>query len=265
MLHPRRVSFLKWIYKQRPFNLSGDMAGMPPPMVSGMVSCIIPYTHKDLLTHLLDDLKLQDLPPSQLEIIPIHSTDQRIGYLRNLGLSQARGEFILFLDDDTHLFQPNFIKESIEQLKAANVDSLIPHGQALYCYLKNKNQYLKPFVFATRCCLIRRSALEKINGFRNLYSFEDTELRIRLELSGHTLTLCKEIQFWHPPYDASNWQKPLSLAQSILSLRTVYPFYIWILIYLNQFSLSVEKNRMKHAISLLVCALTRKKRREYAA
>ncbi len=265
MLHPRRVSCLRWIYNNWPFNLKGDLSGPLPPMIKGKLSCLIPSKQPHLLSHLLEDLQQQDIPKDLVEIIPIKANDTRIGYLRNLGLLKSQGEFILFLDDDTRIFQQDFLTKALTMIQESNCDTLIPHAKPLFCYSYSKNQYLKPFAFATRCCLIRRSALEKINGFRNLYSFEDTELRIRLELSGCTLRLCKELEFFHPPYESSSWQKPLSLAHSILSLRKVYPFYIWVLIYLNQFSLAFEKNRLKHALSLIVCLLMKKKRHEYTA
>ena len=140
MLHPIRVSILQRIYQLKPFDIKGDLQTTLLPQEQGKVSCIIPYIHKKLLNDLIEDINKQDLPASQIEIIPIHSADQRLGYLRNLGLAKARGEFILFLDDDTRIFQANFLKEALRVMQENQSDTLIPQGLPLFCYRNNKSK-----------------------------------------------------------------------------------------------------------------------------
>lgn len=57
---------------------------------------------------LLVDDKLHSISESDPNFIYVHSTRKGLSYNRNLGLKYARGEFIIFFDDDTYFYNNSY-------------------------------------------------------------------------------------------------------------------------------------------------------------
>lgn len=261
LLHDLRVKLLQSVYQIHPFNLKGDLQTKLMPEKKGVISCIIPTNRPEHLKELTDDIAKQDIDQTLIETIVINSAKEKsscLGYLRNLGIAQSQGELLLFLDDDTRIFQQNFLSKALNIFQREGFDILAPKGNALYSFLKPRNSFLKPFSFATRCCFLKRKTVLEVNGFRHLYSFEDTEMRIRIQINKRKVTLSDQLQYLHPPSDLSCKQKPYALAASVINLRKYYPFYFWLLIYLNQFFLIFERHRFQEVLWLILGLFVKK-------
>lgn len=77
-----------------------------PRHVHEALASVRAETHADLEIVVVDDGGTFALPPSDRggEVRVVRGTDLGIGRARNLGLAAARGEFVIFLDDDDVAF-----------------------------------------------------------------------------------------------------------------------------------------------------------------
>ena len=209
------------------WNAAGDRAQIE-------FSCIIPSCRPELLKDILEDLSLQDFPKNDFEIIVIDGPGKVIGSLRNQGLEKSHGQFILFLDDDTRIFQKDFLSKASLILKESRADIIQPGGHSLYAVLQGRTDFLDHFSFASRCCIYTRDLLERLGGFRaDLNSYSDIELSIRAVSLAPRVVRTDKLSYYHPPLYFPSLQKPLAIGQSIFKLKKYYPFIIWLLIYLN--------------------------------
>jgi len=228
-----KFKILKAIYRAAPFNLAADWK--PSSTKTKIVlSCVIPSYRRDQLKNILEDLSLQDFPKENFEIIIVKDISKVIGFLRNKGLEMSQGEFILFLDDDTRIFQKDFLSKAFSLIKKTEADILQPSGHSLYGVLKSKQDFLDRFSFASRCCFYTRPLLERLGGFRaDLNSYSDIELSIRAMIISPRVIQTEELTYYHPPLYFPSLQKPLAIGQSIFKLRRYYPLGAWLLIYFN--------------------------------
>jgi len=110
-----------------------------PPASNGIrISCIINfYGRLDLLSGILYSLAQQSFPREKFEVVlvedkggteegkriadefslffpvvyaPLDRNFGHMGYSRNYALSRCRGEYVLFLDDDTVILQKDFLR-----------------------------------------------------------------------------------------------------------------------------------------------------------
>lgn len=251
--------FLKNIYNLFPFRISGDLSGPLPPLKENFISCLICTAREpSLLIALLMDIKQQSLDKELFEVLILdnslkgikdsikkyfnlfslkyirnNTTQGELGKLRNELLLNAQGNYILFLDDDTRLIQNDFLEKAISIFKISNPDVIMPFGKALLCPQKPNYKILDSYSFATRCCLYKRSSLEAIRGCRNLITYDDIELGIRMELWGGKVLKTDELEYYHPALYFDSLKKPIAIGQSIFQLRKSYPWYAWLLIYIN--------------------------------
>ena len=134
---------------------------------------------------------------------------------RNLGVEQAKGDTIIFIDSDLVV---------TEQFLQAHADALVQGQQQLgsdrfftYGWVINtcnfENPTSEPYkltdfsaaYFATGNVAIARKWLEKVGLFDTrfqLYGWEDLELGVRLKQLGLKLIKCPEAvgYHWHPPF-----------------------------------------------------------------
>jgi len=228
-----KLKCLQTLYRLTPFNLKAD--GLLPTSDEKIIfSCVIPSRRPEELKNILEDLSLQDFPQEKIEVIAVNEVSKVISSLRNQGLASAHGEFILFLDDDTRIFQKDFLSKAYDLFKTYQADILLPYGQSLYGIMQSKQDFLDHFSFATRCCFYSRGLLERLGGFRNnLNSYSDIELSIRATLLSPVVIKSEKVSYFHPPLHFPTMQKPLAIGQSIFKLRQYYPLQVWLLIYVN--------------------------------
>ncbi|HSX18229.1 MAG TPA: glycosyltransferase [Candidatus Saccharimonadales bacterium] len=117
------------------------------------------------------DIKFVESPPKG----PAHG--------RNIGAKQAKGEWLLFLDADDDIDDPNFIKVLVSKTKSkgwntASTKMKFRHKKGLWVLYKYQKllAHTKRPVASGYCILTRRSLFEKNGGFNEKIKFgEDYE------------------------------------------------------------------------------------------
>jgi glycosyltransferase involved in cell wall biosynthesis len=256
-----RSKILIAAYKLFPFSLKGDaQIDTINPVCD--ISCIINfYGRIHLLEGILYSLFEQDLTKERFEVILVEDkggTEDgkliskrfntklnikyftlsenygRMGYSRNYGLSQAKGKYILFLDDDTVILQNNFLSILISEFETSGVDAIIPFGSPSFCLLKEKYDFHDPYYPTNRCMAYRRNVLKELGGFvSEIIGQEDVEFVIRYIASGKKFQNMPELEYYHPPLIANKIGKAAAVGASFARLRKRYPFFIWIMLLMN--------------------------------
>ena len=230
------------------------------PCQKDFISCLIISNKISLLNNLLEDLKSQTLPKDQFEVVVVfdgqgveilnsikeykkilnivfHQTPKPLGILsnlRNISVSLSQGEFFLFLDDDTRIFQKDFLERAMAFFKEDHFDILIPQAHSLYGVVRARYDFLDKFSFTNRCSLYRRTTIEDIGGFlKGLQTYEDTELSIRLMIKRPRVVQMEELNYYHPPLFFDSMRKPLAIGQTIFQMRQYYSIPVWLLTYFN--------------------------------
>jgi len=256
-----RSKILIAVYKAFPFSLKGD-AQIDTMNPVHDISCIINfYGRINLLEGILYSLSEQDLTKERFEVILVEDQGGtaegryisegfktklniryftlpenygRMGYSRNFGLSQAKGRYILFLDDDTVIHQNNFLSTLINEFELSPADAIIPRGNASYCLLKGKYSYHDPYFPTNRCMAYRREVMSKLRGFiSEIIGQEDVEFVIRFLAPGRTFYNSRKLHYLHPPLLINNLRKPAAVGMSFVKLRKRYPVIIWLMLLLN--------------------------------
>ena len=192
--------------------------------LNGRVSVLIPTLRRyPYLRTLLGQLRVQTLPP--LEIMVIDQTPEKlrdpdllrdfddlpIRYFtmdqagqctsRNLGIKEAKGDFILFIDDDDEI-EPDLIEKHLVSLHHFGIN--ISNGVANQVDVENQPADLDVVyissVFPTNNSMVRKSVLEKSGLFDLAYDHgqrADHDLGMRLYLAGEMLVLNPDIQVLH--------------------------------------------------------------------
>jgi GT2 family glycosyltransferase len=257
-----RELLLRHIYKKFPFDLRGDCQ-VPPARDGIRLSCIINfYGRLDLLAGILHSLAQQDLPREQFEVVlvedrggtpagkcmaqefssrlpvvyaPLDQNFGSMGYSRNHGVANSRGELLLFLDDDTVFMQENFLSTLLARFDSAPaVDAIVPHGEASFAMIEGRYDFHDPYFMTSRCTAYRRATIAELSGFMGSFiGQEDVEFVIRFLLAGKKSANCDRLNYYHPPLLVGNFRKPMAVGQSFFRLRRRYPLLLWLLVLLN--------------------------------
>jgi GT2 family glycosyltransferase len=195
------------------------------------VSIVVP-THErpELLERCLGTLVAQDIGADRYEIIVVDDaasaatgrqvrawkqtfSSPTIRYLatsghrgpasaRNLGWHAASGSAIAFIDDDC-MAQSAWLREGLRALEEADAVTgrvIVPLGPEPTDYERDAAG-LENGEFVTANCFLRRSALEKIGGFDEMFTEayrEDSDLHFRLIEAGATIARAPEAKVIHP-------------------------------------------------------------------
>ena len=126
---------------------------------------------------------------------------------KNLGLPIARGQFILFLDDDSHP-QPGAIDAMLHhfaadpKLAAISFAVMLPNG-AGEC-----SEY--PSVFIGCGVGLRKSAIDQVGGLPDEFFMqaEEYDLSLRLLAAGWPLRRCADLLVHHEKTPAAHHLRP---------------------------------------------------------
>ena len=151
------------------------------------------------------------------QVIVLHAERPTAALGRNAGWRVARAEFVLFLDGDT-ILHPDFAKAALEpMLQDASIAAVWGHRREIHPEDSIYNRILDlDWVYApaiTEFCggdvLIRRSALEEVNGYDSeLIAGEEPEMCRRMRargyrilhidhpMTGHDLQMTRWSQYW---------------------------------------------------------------------
>jgi len=157
---------------------------------------------------------------------------------RNLGVQQAKGDTIIFIDSDlvvTEQFLQSHATALQTEEKALNSDRLFTYGAVINtCNFENptaepyKITDFSAAYFATGNVAIAKKWLEQAGLFDTrfqLYGWEDLELGVRLKELGLKLVKCPAAvgYHWHPPFTLE--QIPKLIDQEIQRGRMGVLFY----------------------------------------
>lgn len=144
----------------------------------------------------------------------IKSSNNYLGAARNLAVSHAKGEYVLFMDDD-NVAKPYEIELFVKAAINSDADILTtpsdlifgnefpsPFRQMTHCWLPlGDNLNIAAFnnCFGDANALIRRSVFNDVGGFTEDFGVghEDWEFFLRAVLKGHRLMVIPEALFWY--------------------------------------------------------------------
>lgn len=146
---------------------------------------------------------------------PLCQNHQGPAAARNLGVEQAKGDTIIFIDSDlvvTEQFLQAHADALVKGQQDLRSDRIFTYGAVINtCNFDNPTS--EPYkitdfsaaYFATGNVAIARKWLEKVGLFDTrfqLYGWEDLELGVRLKQLGLKLIKCPEAvgYHWHPPF-----------------------------------------------------------------
>jgi glycosyltransferase involved in cell wall biosynthesis len=256
-----RSYILQTLYKLFPFKLTGDTE-LSQTQASVAVSCIINfYGRAGLLRNILTCLSEQEFAKDSFEVIlaedrggteegkeitrgfgnklniryfTLEENFGIMGYARNFALSKSRGEYILFLDDDTVILDSSFLEVLTAEFEETGADAVMPYGSASFSVIRDRYNYHDPYFPTNRCMAYRREALRELCGFvSEIIGQEDVELTVRLIASRKKIHRSNMLSYMHPPLIYKNTDKAAAVGYSFAKLRHRYPLIIWLTLLLN--------------------------------
>ena len=182
------------------------------------VSVIIPTwdgQRGGILPQLLAQLKTQHL--TAIEVI-LSIGESPNGRARNLGAEAARGEFLVFIDDDATLGDDQMLERLVAPLKErsdvglAGVSQLIPRDAKFFqrCCARQIPRAVSPVVdqlvdsdmVTTLCLAIRRDLFVRVGRMNDrLLAGVDPDLRHRVRQAGLRVVVVPHAWAYHPAPD----------------------------------------------------------------
>ena len=171
----------------------------------------------------------------QIRYAPLDKNFSMMGYSRNFALSQSRGEYLLFLDDDTVILQRDFLQLlEFTFFDNPEFDAVVPHGFASFAVIKGRYDYHDPYFMTSRCTAYRRSVLIELSGFiDDFIGQEDVEFVVRFLMAGKKALKLQKLEYYHPPLFSGSFSKSMAVGQSFYRARNRYPLIIWVLLIVN--------------------------------
>lgn len=251
-----RESVAKWLISNPP---KGDLTESKSEN-RFLLSCVfVFYNRIDLMENILHCICSQSLGSKDMEIILVEDKGGSepgrslvdafptlnvshfapktgwgiMGYMRNYGLAQSSGKYVLFLDDDTVILDTDFIAKLLDRFERnENLQAVIPFGSASYAMIQDKYAYHDPYFFTNRCMAYRRSCLLEMRGFDSGFvGQEDVEFAIRFIASGYEAYRANDLCYYHPPLVYRDSGKGFAVGASFA--RSKYSFIVKLLLGLN--------------------------------
>jgi len=215
------------------------------------VDVVVPtFNRPDALARCLMALESQTVAPTSIQIIDDSETDYGPGRSRNSGWKKGSAEIVAFLDDDC-IAPINWIETIVRIFEKNDHIGGIEGSMTTEDGNGNIIQYNPPTRFKwdrfkTANLIVRREALEKVNGFDERYYLhrEDTDLAWRIIDAGYSIIWSSECTMHHPdplgsmgtyaPYPGSeqllyrcNPKKYVESAAGLISRKSIIEGDLW--------------------------------------
>lgn len=264
---PAELTRARWIALQEELAAQAAQVAAQPPMATApgphITVCLVHYDRPQLLAQALDSLRQQTYRDFDVVLVDDGSPSpaaQRyldglqeefawrgwtlhrqpnayLGAARNAAAALARGEYLLFMDDD-NLAKPHELEVFAQVARRTDADILTtvsdvfrdednagfppPTSRELWLPLGNAPG-LGVFrnVFGDANALVRRSLFERLGGFTEDYGVghEDWEFFARAALAGARLELIPEPLFWYRVSGSSMLRAGQAHANHVRSVR----------------------------------------------
>lgn len=168
------------------------------------VDVVIPtFRRPEALARCVASLEDQTVKPASIEIIDDSETDHGPGIARNIGWKRGRAEVVAFLDDDCVAPENwiEIIQEILENNDIGGIEGAMTTKDGLGNIVSyNPPNRFKWDRFKTANLIIRREALEKVNGFDERYYLhrEDTDLAWKVIDAGYPIVWSSRCIMHHP-------------------------------------------------------------------
>ncbi|GEP03548.1 glycosyltransferase family 2 protein [Methylobacterium oxalidis] len=180
--------------------------------------------------------------------------------INNLGASRARGEILVFLNDDTEVISPDWLERMVgyaqlDHVGAVGARLLFPDGKIQHCgivnlyegpghaFYRRKDEQVADFgrntlefdwVAVTGACLaIERRTFEAVGGFDEALpvAYNDVELCFRLVEAGYFNVVCQAARLTHHESvtrgaDQASREKRARLRRDMMRLYARHPRFL---------------------------------------
>lgn len=238
---------------------NSEPVAVPPPRLPLVSVCLVHHDRPRLLRQALASLEAQDYPHFEIVLVDdgsrtavgrqflaqleplflargwplIRQANRYLGAARNTAARHARGEYLLFMDDD-NLAKPNELSVLVRAAEHSGADILTtfmdffagerPSPRPLCRWLFAGVD--SPVGVARNCygdanALVRRDTFLQVGGFTEEQgvTHEDWEFFARAVLRGHRLEVVPEALFWYRRTPGSMIQTTSSARNHARSLR----------------------------------------------
>ena len=159
--------------------------------------------------------------------VVICRTDWNYSYINNFGAKEAKGEYLLFLNNDTEVIAPDWMEEMLRFAMRPDVgavgaklfypDGTIQHGgvtlgirgvagHAFHGEPGNSPGYMNRLVtvqnlsaVTAACMMVPTAVFHEMEGFDERYkvAFNDTDLCMRIRKAGYLIVYNPNVQLYH--------------------------------------------------------------------